>query len=170
MAAWLAKSKEGEMRTLLASLVFALVFGAIASPFVLYQMAEQDGNVPRLSGLATGIFAAIFGTLGLFVARMAYRAVSEMSIPELPTWTPVVQSRQTQDPRKRALQVLFLGLTIAFLSLALQHYPVYQELPLSWMTLNDVHRFFESGWGIYAGGLLALWGAYRFFGTRNTDA
>jgi len=149
---------EGRMRTLLAGLVFVLVFGAVASPFVFYQMAERSGDVARLSGLATGIFAAVSGTVGWIAARMAFRTISDTNIPEIPGSS---MPRPPANPRKRAIQILFVGLTVAFLSFGLQHYPIYRDLPLSWRALNDIRNFFHDGWGIYAGGLLALWGAYR---------
>jgi hypothetical protein len=59
--------------------------------------------------------------------------------------------------RRRAIQCSFSGLTITFLSLALQHYPIYRNI-VDFRVAYDLERFVEAGWLIYLGGFLALYG------------
>lgn len=144
------------MRTLFSWVVFLGVFAVCALPFVLYQVAERRGDADTLTPLGAGVFAAVTGLAGMALAGWAAQRVREMRPPEAAS----IQLPRVATTKIGATQVLFAGITIAFVAIALQHYPIYRGV-LDFDVEYDMDRFFEAGWLVYVGGLMALYGGYR---------
>jgi hypothetical protein len=144
------------MRTVFSWFVFLVVFAICVLPFVLYQMAERRGDVDALTPIGVGVFAAVSGLIGMTVAGWAAQAVRDAKI----SGNTCIRIPQLASTRLGAVQLLFAGLGIAFISFALQHYPIYRDL-VDHRLEYDLEEFFQAGWLIYVGGLMAIYGGYR---------
>lgn len=142
------------MRTILSGVIFLVVFAVVPLPFVLFRMAAERGDLESLSPTGMGIFAAVSGVIGWGLASMASQSFRETQgslVPKMPT---------VRLTRTRLIQVLFLSVALALVSITLQHYPVYQSF-VGFRLGYRLEDLFESGWLVIAGGLIALACSYK---------